>query len=165
MAGFVSEEELQRQGVTRRQLGEFFKRELFGNWKATGEPSREQDSFETVTLIMPLESKVGDQVLNMALVCLPGDHGVEVPQLVKLVIWHNAMAIARKEGRPTDPASRHRHVASYLKVHSARLEKDYGLKGLYYDDEGSVVNWENVQKRYVEWADRFDARAKAAGAR
>jgi hypothetical protein len=165
VARFVSEEEVQRLGVKREQLAQFFDHELFDKWIAKGDPIRDTDSAHTVTLDMSLVSKSGDQEVSLTVASLPGDNGVEVPQLVKLVIWNNAIAIARKEGRPTDPASRHRIVASYLAENASRLESSYGLKGLYYDDEGSVVTWSNIQKRYIEWADRVDARTKAGGGR
>jgi hypothetical protein len=165
MASFVSDEEVKMLGVKRDVLKEFFVRELFDAWVAKGEPYRHQDSYDTVTVVMPLESKSGDQKLEMAIFSMPGDDGVDVPNLIRVVVWHNAMAAARKEGRPTDPASRLRIISAYLKENGSRLESTYGLKGLYFDGDGSVVSWADIQRRYREKANQIDEQRKSAGSR
>ncbi len=165
MASFVSDEELKRLGVSRSTIRELFDRELFGAWVAKGEPDRHQDSYNTVAMIMPLESKSGDQKLGITLFCMPGDDGVDVPELIRIVVWHNAIAAARKEGRPTDPANSLRIFSAYLKENGRRLESSYGLKGLYFDGDGSVVSWADIQKRYNEKAIQIDEQQKSAGAR
>lgn len=165
MSKFVADVELTRLDISSEQAAMFFEKELFEKWNVVGSPIIEEDSYHTVAVRASLVSKSKDQDSELHLVALPGDNGIETPDMFKVVIWNNALAIARREGRATDPGSRHRIVAEYIRKNGERFRSSYGLKGLYFVDDGVVVEWENISERYREWADRIDERKAASEAR
>jgi hypothetical protein len=165
MAGFVTNDELKAQGVTRQQVALFFENELFKRWALKGEPITEEDSIHTVFVNFKLQSKVGEPDQGISFFAIPSDSGVDTPTYIRSVIWLNSSAASGLKQLPYDPANRFRNVAAYIKENATRFELTYGLKGLYYEDERKVVGWAEVQERYIKESTKIDERMKAAGAR
>lgn len=159
LAALVSDNEILALKGDRRGIERFFESELFGVWTVK-DVSVEYMDLQQVASGTALVRNEYAQELPYTFSAVPTDAGIETEGLIENLIWINALAEAQREGKNSDPVSRRRIVADYIERRSKELDSQYGLRGLYYTEETGMVAWDDVVKRYREWADKNEQRLR-----